>query len=325
MLDEETGDLYFEVAVGPKGPQAEKIRLRRDEGIVGETIRTGRLIVAEDVTTNPFHGSRVDQLVGFVTRNLMCVPLVHRDRTIGALEVLNKRDDRRYSENDRAAFEALAGQVAVSIVNARLFDQLQQAFLETVAAMVQAIEKRDAYTGGHSRRVTEASVAIGKVLELDEVPLERLRLSASLHDIGKLGVDDAILRKTGALTREEFELMSKHVRHGEEIVRPVSGMADVIPGILHHHERFDGKGYPDKLSGENIPLMARIICVADCYDAMTSDRPYRKRVIARDGDRGTRTACRHAVRSGARARVPRGDRPGIIRVSQRHLTATLKG
>jgi putative nucleotidyltransferase with HDIG domain len=156
------------------------------------------------------------------------------------------------------------------------FDVLRRTFYETSQALADAIEMRDAYTGGHTKRVTEYSLAAGTRLGLKPDELERLRVAAILHDIGKSGVDDRVLRKPGRLDRLEIEQMQKHPALGADILDHVHYLADILPGIRSHHERTDGRGYPDGLQGERIPLVARIIAVADTYDAMTSDRPYRR-------------------------------------------------
>ncbi|WP_025682569.1 HD-GYP domain-containing protein [Paenibacillus maysiensis] len=154
--------------------------------------------------------------------------------------------------------------------------QLQESYFATLAA---ALDARDAYTAGHSLRVAEYSVIIGRRGGLNETDLDLLRKTALLHDIGKIGVADAVLFKDGKLTDEEFDQIKMHPVMGESILRqvePAYAMAPYLPGVRSHHERYDGKGYPDQLRGEDIPLFGRIIAVADAYDAMTSDRPYRK-------------------------------------------------
>ncbi|MGC1935968.1 MAG: HD-GYP domain-containing protein, partial [Candidatus Acidiferrales bacterium] len=132
----------------------------------------------------------------------------------------------------------------------------------------------DPYTRGHSGRVAKYSLIIGKELGLDAEALDKLRISALLHDVGKIGVDDHVLKKPGKLTDEEFELMKQHPVKGANIMRPVAQLKDMLPGIELHHERMDGNGYPYGLTGDQIPLMARIIAVADTFDAITTNRPY---------------------------------------------------
>ncbi|WP_042167814.1 HD-GYP domain-containing protein [Paenibacillus gorillae] len=155
-------------------------------------------------------------------------------------------------------------------------NQLLQSYFFTLAA---ALDARDAYTAGHSERVARYSMQIGELAGWDEASLQILYRSALLHDIGKIGVRDAVLLKEGKLTDEEFDQIKQHPVLGEKILKqiePADAMAELLPGIRSHHERYDGKGYPDGLSGEIIPLIGRVIAIADAYDAMTSDRPYRK-------------------------------------------------
>jgi len=166
----------------------------------------------------------------------------------------------------------LAFQAAVAIENARLYDT----FLTTVQTLAETIEKRDPYTGGHTRRVMDYSIAIAQELKLSDSQIEKIRLAAILHDIGKIKIRDNILLKNGKLTSAEFEEIKMHPIYAEEILNPIKHLRDIIPGVKYHHERFDGTGYPEGLEGGKIDIMARIIAVADAFDAMTSDRPYRK-------------------------------------------------
>jgi HD-GYP domain-containing protein (c-di-GMP phosphodiesterase class II) len=140
--------------------------------------------------------------------------------------------------------------------------------------LAAAIDEKDPYTRGHSDRVAKYSLMIGKELKLSEQELDRLRISALLHDVGKIGVDDRVLKKPGALNDEEFALMRQHPTKGANIMRPVPQLKEMLPGIELHHEHLDGRGYPYGLKGEQIPLMAKIIAVADTLDAMTTNRPY---------------------------------------------------
>ncbi len=149
-----------------------------------------------------------------------------------------------------------------------------RAFLRLVQAISEAVDARDFYMRGHSGRVTDYSIQISKQLGLPQTVIERIRLSALLHDIGKIGIDDRIVNKRGILTNEEFELMKSHPTRGAEMLQAVPELADIIPGVRWHHESLDGRGYPDGLKGDEIPQMARIIAVADTFDAMTTHRPY---------------------------------------------------
>jgi putative nucleotidyltransferase with HDIG domain len=150
----------------------------------------------------------------------------------------------------------------------------RELFLGSIRMLAAAIDEKDPYTRGHSGRVAKYSLVIGEVLGLNADDLDWLRISALLHDVGKIGVDDRVLKKPGKLTDEEFDLMKQHTIKGANIMRPVAQLKDVLPGIELHHERMDGAGYPYGLQGDQIPLMARIISVADTLDAITTNRPY---------------------------------------------------
>jgi len=147
-------------------------------------------------------------------------------------------------------------------------------FLNAIQMLAGAVDEKDPYTRGHSDRVTRYSVLIATEMGLKEEDVEKIRVSAQLHDVGKIGIEDRILKKPGALTPEEFEIMKTHTTKGAAILRPVEALRDMLPGIELHHESLDGRGYPYGLKGEQIPLMPRIIMVADTFDAMTTNRPY---------------------------------------------------
>jgi putative nucleotidyltransferase with HDIG domain len=155
-------------------------------------------------------------------------------------------------------------------------ENLQGAYVEFVGSLANALDARDRYTSGHSARVSQLSCATAAAMELDRDDVERIRVGALLHDIGKIGVDDRILQKAGPLTDEEFAVVKEHPVIGRRILEGVQGFAPFLAAVELHHENWDGTGYPKGQSGENTPVDARIIHVADAYDAMTTDRPYRK-------------------------------------------------
>jgi len=155
-------------------------------------------------------------------------------------------------------------------------DKIRASFFNAITALAYALEAKDVYTSGHSQRVTEVSVAIAKELGLPKESLEKIRMAGLVHDIGKIGVRESVLNKPGSLTVEEFKHVRLHSETGERILNPIAEDKEILRAVRHHHERYDGKGYPDGLKGEQIPQLARIIAVADTFDAMTSERPYRK-------------------------------------------------
>ncbi|MFO7885071.1 MAG: HD domain-containing phosphohydrolase, partial [Desulfobacteraceae bacterium] len=184
--------------------------------------------------------------------------------------------EKRLSDDDLTQARQISDQVAVALSNARLVAQLEKLNLGTLEALARTVDAKSAWTAGHSERVTHLSVKIARVLGLADSQVEILRRAAYLHDIGKIGIPLAILDKPGRLTDEEFEKIKEHPVIGARILEPIEAYADVLAMIHQHHEKYDGKGYPDGLSGEEITLGARIMAVADVYDAVVSDRPYRQ-------------------------------------------------
>ncbi|MCS7254428.1 MAG: GAF domain-containing protein [Armatimonadota bacterium] len=275
LLVSDTGELVFEVVTGESGGVLKRVSLRLGEGIAGYVAETGKPIIVDDVTKDKRHKRGVDEVTGFKTRNLLAVPLRLNDKVIGVIEVVNKRGEESFDEADLKDLMLLAELSAIAIDKARKHEALQELFISSIRALAAALDARDPYTHGHSERVTQFTLAIAEELGMDEESKKRLELSALLHDIGKVGVEDAVLKKPGKLTEEEYELMKTHPEKGYHILRLVRQLEPHLPGVRYHHEHFDGSGYPLGLKGDEIPLDARIIAVADVFDALTSNRPYR--------------------------------------------------
>jgi putative nucleotidyltransferase with HDIG domain len=211
--------------------------------------------------------------------NQLQTPLRIGNRTIGVFEL--GRDRGVFSEEEKRMLQTLASQAAIAIENSRLFERTQRTYYETIRALAEALEARDAYTRGHSERVTNYALAIADALALAEEERRIIEHAGLLHDIGKIGISDSILHKTSQLSAADRKIIESHPLFGDTILGPIKFLHRVQAIVKHHHERYDGTGYPDGLTGEQIPLSARIVCVADSYDAMTSDRPYR-RALTRD-------------------------------------------
>lgn len=276
QVDEETGELYFRLIRGTLNENVKKLRLKIGEGIAGSVAATGKPLVENNVKSSSLWNKTFDEKSEFKTNSILSVPLKIQDRLIGVLQILNKKDPSGFTKDDEHLTLLLSGQIAIALDNARLYQEKREIFLETATALAEVIEARDRYTGGHVGRVVAYSMAIGRVLDLPPELTEQLKISAILHDVGKIGIADAILNKPSQLNDEEFAIMKRHPVIGTEILQHIKPLKGIIPGMKHHHERMDGKGYPDGLKGEDIPLMARIIAVADTFDAMTTTRPYRK-------------------------------------------------
>ncbi len=207
--------------------------------------------------------------------SLLAIPLVSKDRTKGVL-LLGDARGGRFVREDAFTIEKIASQMAVALDNARLYEEMRSLFIATVASLANAIDAKSPWTKGHSERVMHFSAAIAKEMGLEEERVERVRLAGLLHDIGKIGIIEALLEKPSTLDEDEFPPMRLHPGKGVAILSPIAQLREILPGILHHHERYDGSGYPAGLKGKEIPLEARIITVADAFDAMVSERPYKK-------------------------------------------------
>jgi len=211
----------------------------------------------------------------FMVKQIICMPLHSKQKLTGMLLIISEANQNSFTMNDVNLLSALSSQAAVVIENARLYEGMKDQFLSTIRVATNALEFKDAYTSGHSERVTEYAVLLAKEINLPHEIIEHIRQAAILHDIGKIGISETILTKKGRLTDEEFATIKLHPAIGDSIVEPMVLHPIVKAGIRNHHERWDGRGYPDGLAGEQIPLGARIIAIADSYDAMTSNRPYR--------------------------------------------------
>ena len=281
LIDPETGDLFFEVALGESKSKIKEVRLKAGQGIAGWVAQKGEPAIIHDVKSDPRFFKGADEKTDFVTRNIICVPVKTKEKIIGVLEAINKKEGK-FVVGDLEIFIALANQVAIAIENSNLYHELKDTFITTAEVLAETIDLRDPYTGGHTKRVKNYSLAIGRELGLPHEVLDRLQISAILHDIGKIGIRDDILMKEGRLNQDEFEKMQMHPRFGAELLNHVKQLKDIAPGVRGHHEKYDGSGYPDKLAGKDIPLFARIITVADTVDAMMTNRPYRNALTMQD-------------------------------------------
>jgi putative nucleotidyltransferase with HDIG domain len=297
-VDERAGELFFRVVRGRAASEIAGVRVKLGEGIVGSVAVSGHPERIEDVARDPRWRGDISR--AFDTHAMLAVPLVSRGKVIGVLQLLNAPDSGGFDDDDLRRMQLFAGPLAHALENARLYAELERTFVETVTALAEAVERRDPYTGGHVKRVVSYSLLIGRELGLPDSELERLKLGATLHDIGKIAVPDDILRKPAALAPEELAIMQRHTVDGAAIVGRIASLAPVLAIVRSHHERMDGRGYPDGLTGDRIPLLARIVAVADTYDAVTTTRPYRPGLAPERaaeeirGDAGSRL-CREVV------------------------------
>ncbi len=276
LIDPQEQKLKFVAASGAKKEQLKRISLNLGEGIAGWVAQEGKEVLIEDTTEDRRFSKKVDDTLSQRTRTLICVPLRFKEKIIGVMEVINKLNGQVFTNRDLSLFKSLANQAAIAIEKTRLYKDLDELFISTVKSLSAAIDAKDPYTRGHSERVTRYALMIAEEMGLSEDVKKEVQLSGLLHDIGKIGVPVDILRKTTKLSEEEWFYIKRHPVLGAEILQPIKQFSKITDNIRHHHEHYDGTGYPDGLKGEDIPLVSRILNVADAFDAMTSERPYRE-------------------------------------------------
>ncbi len=208
-------------------------------------------------------------------RQLIIAPLVEGERVLGYLVACNHENDEEFGTVEANLLASVTAMLGVHCSNRDLYRQQDEFLASVVRALTSAIDAKDPYTCGHSDRVARVATRLAQELGCDNDFLATIYMAGLLHDVGKIGIEDAVLRKPGRLTDSEFEHIKQHPALGYKILSDIKQFSNVLPAVLHHHEQWDGKGYPCQLGGEQIPFMARIVAVADAYDAMTSDRPYR--------------------------------------------------
>lgn len=269
--DEETGALS--AAYERLGGSESEIRVSLT--IVNRAFDDGEAVLVYDAADD----ARFDAAASIAAGNIasaMCVPLVQQGEKLGVIYVDTRGSTNAFTNSDLELMVAFAGPSAIAIKNAQYVEQLERDFHTTLKLLANAIELRDHYTVGHTWRVTNFSVALAEELGWDEERKDLVEMGGVLHDVGKIAVEDAVLRKQGKLTDEEYAQMKIHPERGAALMRDCKKLEPLIPFCLYHHERYDGNGYPYRLKGEDIPVEGRLVAVADTFDAMTSNRPYRK-------------------------------------------------
>jgi len=273
LLDDQTNDLKIVSARGLPEDVIATTRLKLGEGIAGRVAQTGKTIFVEDIEADVRF--RRENNVRYPSRSFISVPLRFRNKIIGVLNVAAPQDLKTFDERDVRVLTIFADQAAAILQNLELYENLQNFYLEMVETLARAIDAKDNYTYDHAGRARYYARRISTKLHLPEVLIKHIEYAALLHDIGKIGINDAILRKPGKLTPEERQIIQQHPTIGNRILMPVKFLSPVAPIVLYHQEWYNGQGYPEGLAGEEIPLGARIVAVIDAFDAMTSDRPYR--------------------------------------------------
>jgi putative nucleotidyltransferase with HDIG domain len=282
--------LRSHVATGEHGEQISGITVPYGQGIIGHVVATGEVMLVADVSRDERHYQQVDEQSGFVTRSILCVPLQAPSiqlgpergmvpaRIIGGAQALNKIGGT-FTEDDTELFKSFANLAGTVLQLSRLYGDTQNMLMGMIKALAAAVDARDRHNRQHSLRVSDFSVAIAREMGLENEDVYHVRLGSLLHDIGKIGIPDAVLDKPGRLDEAELIEMRSHTTKGYDIMSQEELrwlLQAELPALLQHHERLDGKGYPYNIGGEEISRIGRIVAVADVFDALTSARPYKE-------------------------------------------------
>ncbi len=287
LIDDANGEAILHLSSRTDRRLVENYRIPQGKGLIQHVLASGETLVVNDVRNDKRYFNGVDVLSNFKTRSVLAVALVSNrielgkergstsSRIIGGLEILNKMNGG-FSKMDVMLAEIFASQAATIQQTAKIYNQMDDLMIQLLTSLMHAVDAKDPYTKDHSKFVSEYAAAIGHELGLPAEDINQLRLGGLLHDVGKIGIPDDILKKMDSLTKEEFQEIYKHPQIGYKIVEKVSFKSkDVLRAIIEHHERLDGSGYPLGLRGNEISLVGRIMAVADSFHAMISNRPYR--------------------------------------------------
>lgn len=292
LLEDKTTEYLFPIySQGVAQELIDKMRFKRGESISGWVAANNQLLVKNDIEND--HWFKDQNKGEYFVNSLLSIPLSIKERVIGVLNLSNKKNQEPFGNDEIEFLKGLTTEASIALQNASLYEQIQDSYLRTITALAFALDARDSYTREHSENVTKYAVAIAQELNLKPSEIEHIRRAGLLHDIGKIGIRDGVLLKPSRLSEEEYNDIKRHPAKGEAIVSALPFLKEEAKLIRHHHERFDGGGYPDGISGLAIEKGARILAVADSFDAMVENRVYRQAL-------GTTTACEELKKNKAR-------------------------
>ena len=274
MLLEKDGYMYIKSSIGIPKQIVQKARVKVGAGIAGTAAKTGEPIIISKGYRIPRNIKRF--MRGLKLRSALSIPIMSDNTIQGVLNLAKHKSRHLFDRDDAELLMILAYEAGTAISNCMLFQDMHDLYAGSIVSLAAAIDARDHYTHGHSSRVSGIAVSIAKSLKLTGNEIDRIRLASMLHDIGKIGIPDSILLKPGRLTEKEFKVIKKHPIYAVNILKHLPRLKEIVPIVYHEHEHYDGTGYVDGLKAVAIPIESRIIAVADAYEAMTSNRPYRK-------------------------------------------------
>jgi putative nucleotidyltransferase with HDIG domain len=266
LADEKTQELDVALKRNISKKMDNKINLQNKKKVIEWALKKGRTIALPDIEEEVDESEKV---------TFVLVPLIAHDKPVGLLDIITDTPEGDITSRDLSLLTILAKQAALAIENVKLYESMKKDQISIIRALASTVDAKDHYTLGHSQKVSEYSAIIAEDMGLSERDIETIKYAALLHDIGKIALPDDIIKKPSRLTDQEFEIVQKHPNIGAKIIKEIEALAPMVPIVLHHHERCDGKGYPDGIKGDDIPLGARIVHVADAYDTMVSARAYR--------------------------------------------------
>ncbi|MDD4957294.1 MAG: HD domain-containing protein [Candidatus Omnitrophica bacterium] len=276
LYDRVDGRLRLKAYVGPQKDLPENMELSDKEGITGMVINSKEPMVVKKPKTEGIHIPSASEGEKIRYNNAICVPIVEKKEIKGVMGVCDVEDTEKLDTEDLFMLENLANHVGTSVSNFELNASIEETYYSTLLSLARAVEAKDAYSGGHLERVGAYAEHLAVRMGLDKEQKKILKGGAILHDLGKVGITDSVLNKPGKYTEEEYAVMKQHTVIGENILKPLRSMTKLAQLVRSHHECWDGSGYPDGLKGEEIPLVSRIITIADIYDALTTERAYKK-------------------------------------------------
>ena len=266
LIDDKTGEIDIAMKRNINRKIESKINLQSKKKVIDWAIKKGRTIALPDIEEDIEDSEKV---------TFVLVPLIAHDKPVGLIDIITDSPEGEITNRDLSLLTILAKQAALAIENVKLYESIKKDQISIIRALASTVDAKDHYTLGHSQKVSEFSVLISEELGLSEREIEIVKYAGLLHDIGKIAMPDDIIKKPSRFNEQDFEIAKKHPVIGAKIIKEIESLAPMVPIVLYHHERFDGKGYPDGLRGEDIPLGARIVHVADAYDTMVSARAYR--------------------------------------------------
>lgn len=274
LLDEEKNELVVEYSQGmPEKRTTGKRSIPVGQGIAGWVAEQHKPLLVEDFSSQDIYSPTSS--IGYERRTAISAPIMIRDELIGVISLINRKNMMPFTEEERTLLATIASETAMAIHNALLLEKIQRSYFSMVQSLIVAVESKDMYTRGHSERVTQYSLLIGEQMGLNMEQLEVVQQAAVLHDIGKITIELSILNKPTALDQEEYLKIQDHPLIGYRILEPIEFDEKIKKCVLQHHERPDGKGYPNQASGDELLFESKILAAADAFDAMTTKRPYR--------------------------------------------------